>query len=84
MRVCIRKIDSKLIEFQSGVDTHGRKVLEENAIGAGYDKNEIQEKEVTAEEYAAIVALQPVPKKPVKKMKLKHPVTNEIIEWEVV
>ena len=55
-RVCIRKSDNKLIEFQSGIDKNGRKVLEENAVRAGYLIEDIEEKEVTAKEYAALQA----------------------------
>jgi hypothetical protein len=82
-RVCIRKSDSKLIEFQSGQDKHSRKVLEQNAINAGYDKNEIQEEEITAEEYTTILSLQPTILKPAKKIKLKDPQGN-ITEYEIV
>lgn len=85
-RVSIRKSDSKLIEFQSGIDTEGNKTLEQNAINSGYKTEDIEEREVTAEDYNTIMKLQPVPvpEKIKKIMKLKHPKTEEIIEWEVI
>jgi hypothetical protein len=59
-RVCIEKATGKLIEMQSGEAELG--VLTQNAVNAGYSEADIEEKIVTAEEYAVILEAQkPVP-----------------------
>jgi hypothetical protein len=57
MRICTDK-NGKLIEMQ-GAATEG--TLINNAINAGYKKEDIIEKEVTLEEWAAVLAAQPKP-----------------------
>lgn len=65
MRVCINKTTGKLIEAQSGGKTHPNvnneeyalanlEVLRQNAINAGYKKEDIEVKFVTDEEFEAI------------------------------
>lgn len=63
MRVCIEKSTGKLIEAQSG----GSKLLHlgtllQNAIGAGYKKEDVEVKYITKAEFEAIMeAKKPVP-----------------------
>lgn len=56
-RACIEKATGKLIEMQSGEAELG--TLTQNAVNAGYAEADIEEKYVTNEEYAAILAMQP-------------------------
>jgi hypothetical protein len=56
MRICIETATNKLIEMQSGA-TEG--TLTQNAITAGYELADIEEREVTPEEYQALKASQP-------------------------
>ena len=58
MRVCLRKSDNYLIEMQSDA-TPG--TLIQNAIIAGYTETDIEEREVTPEEWQAILATQQPP-----------------------
>ena len=51
-RVCIVKATGKLIEYQSGNAPLG--TLEANAIRAGYNKADIEEKYVTKQEWEVI------------------------------
>jgi hypothetical protein len=58
MRICIEKSTNKLIEMQSDA-TEG--TLLENAINAGYNVADVEEKEVANEEYQRILNSQPLP-----------------------
>lgn len=60
MKVLINKSDNKLIEMQSHA-TEG--TLLQNALNAGFLANDIEEKEVTPQEYQVILDLQPKPQK---------------------
>lgn len=51
-RVCLRKSDGKLIEYQSGNAFLG--TLTRNAVEAGYNASDIEEVNVTEEEWAQI------------------------------
>ena len=51
-RVCLRKSNGKLIEYQSGNAPLG--TLTQNAINNGYNPNDIEEKYVTQEEWLPI------------------------------
>lgn len=51
-RVCIEKATGKLIEMQSGNAPLG--TLTKNAVNAGYDVNDVEEKYVNDAEWAAI------------------------------
>ncbi len=53
MKICTRKSDGKLIEMQSDA-THG--TLIKNAVTAGYNADDVEEREITPEEYAALTA----------------------------
>jgi hypothetical protein len=57
MRICTDKT-GKLIEMQSHA-TAG--TLIQNALNAGYKKDDVTEKEVTAAEWAVVIAAQPKP-----------------------
>jgi hypothetical protein len=57
MRICTDKT-GKLIEMQSHA-TAG--TLIQNAINAGYKKDDVTEKEVTAAEWSAVLTAQPKP-----------------------
>lgn len=61
MKICIEKVSGKLIEMQSDA-TEG--TLTRNAVNAGYNEADIEEKEVTAEEFQAILNAQPKPLQP--------------------
>ena len=58
MRVCVEKSTGKLIEMQSAA-TAG--TLIQNALNAGFAEADIEEKEVTPEEWQAIQDAQPKP-----------------------
>jgi hypothetical protein len=58
MRICVEKSTGKLIEMQSDA-TEG--TLIRNAVAAGYNEVDIEEKETTAEEYQAMLDAQPKP-----------------------
>lgn len=58
MKICIEKPTNKLIEMQSDA-TAG--TLIQNAVNAGYAESEIEEREVTQEEFQAILDAQPKP-----------------------
>jgi hypothetical protein len=62
MRVCIDKSTGKLIEMQSDAIA-GTLIL--NAINAGFAEPDIEEKEVTQEEWQAIQDAQPKPEPPI-------------------
>jgi len=51
-RVCIEKSTKKLIEYQS--DNAPLGTLTQNAINAGYDKKDVEEKYVTTKEWEKI------------------------------
>ena len=51
MRVCLEKSTGKLVEMQSDPR---QGTLIQNAINAGYTQADVEEKEVTADEWAAI------------------------------
>ena len=56
MRVCLLKANNRILEMQS----HAREgTLISNALLAGFALADIEEREVTPAEYAALVALQP-------------------------
>ena len=61
MRVLIRKSDNLLIEEQSSA-TAG--TLIQNALNYGFKETEVEEKEVTIEEFKLILDSQPKPKQP--------------------
>lgn len=68
MRVCIEKSTGRLIESQS----HAREgTLIINALNAGFDEADIEEKVVTQGEYQAILDAQPKP--------LQEPTETEIL-----
>lgn len=61
MRVCIEKSTGRLIESQS----HAREgTLLQNALNTGYNEADIEEKEVTQEEFQIILDAQPKPLRP--------------------
>ena len=51
-RVCLEKSTDKLIEYQSGDAPLG--TLTENAVNAGYKKEDVEEKYITSEEWKII------------------------------
>ena len=51
-RICIQKSTGKVIEYQSGNSRLG--TLTENALNAGYNMNDIEEKEISPEEWKRI------------------------------
>ena len=51
-RICLEKNTGKLIEFQSGDAPLG--TLTQNAVNAGYQANNVEEKYVTKEEWKVI------------------------------
>src|SRR3990167_5521882 len=51
-RVCLEKSTGKLLEFQSGDAPLG--TLTQNAVNGGYNKDDIEEKYVTKEEWQVI------------------------------
>jgi len=70
MRVSINKLTGKMIESQSGGETHpdpkiddkiyaeaNLETLRQNAINAGYSKKEIEVKFVTQEEYETLIEI---------------------------
>lgn len=74
MRVCIEKITGKLIESQSGGETHPNPKIDDkeyaqtnlntllqNAINAGYEEKDIEIKFVTDAEFQIIMDAQPKP-----------------------
>lgn len=58
MRICIEKTSGKLVESQTDA-TEGTMI--QNALQYGYIESNLEEKEVTEEEYATILLNQPVP-----------------------
>lgn len=56
MRVCVVKANNQLIEMQSNA-TEG--TLLQNAISSGYSADDVEEREVTGEEYRVIISNQP-------------------------
>lgn len=73
MRVCLEKSTGILIEMQ----TFGRKgTLIENAVNSGYSEKDIEEKEVTEEEYQVILDNQPKPIEHNIDMELEEAIEN--------
>lgn len=61
MRICIEKSTGRLVESQS----HAREgTLIINAVSAGYNEFDIEEKEATESEFQAILDAQPKPLQP--------------------
>jgi hypothetical protein len=58
MRVCIEKSTGKLVESQAHA-TEGTMI--QNALQYGYLESDLEEKEVTQEEYIALLESQPMP-----------------------
>lgn len=56
MRICVVKATNKLLEMQSDA-TPG--TLIQNAVNAGFNVTDIEEREVTEEEYKLILNSQP-------------------------
>lgn len=52
-RAAIQKSTGKLIEFQSGDAEYG--TLLKNAINAGFSKDDVEEKRVTANQYNTLI-----------------------------
>ena len=57
MRICTEKSTGVLIEMQSHASEG---TLKQNAINCGYAPEDVEEREVTAQEYSEILAKQPV------------------------
>lgn len=56
MRVCVLKSNNRLLEMQSDARAG---TLTANALLAGFAQSEIEEREVTQQEYEALMAAQP-------------------------
>ena len=57
MRICTEKSTGVLIEMQSNA-TEG--TLTQNAVNCGYSSDDIEEREVTPQEYQEVLSKQPV------------------------
>lgn len=96
MRICIEKVTGKLIEAQSGGETHSSpkidnkkyaqmnlETLLQNAINMGYKEKDIEVKFVTNEEYQVIVGAQPEPvltEKQINEKKIRNRIRELAIE----